>query len=79
MQIIKLPLIFCKKNLDFGLSFVKMFPETLVFCGCLVKVAFFVGQILNHKIAIILERREYMLKMIVEKCIQNAKCFKLLI
>jgi len=54
VQITKLFFVFCKKNLDFGLFFYKKFPETLVFCGCLVKFVFFVGQILNHRIAFIL-------------------------
>ena len=35
------------------------FSRTLVFCSCFVKVALFVGQILNYKIIFILERREY--------------------
>jgi hypothetical protein len=33
--------------------------DSHVFCGWLVKVAFFVGQILNPRIAFILERREF--------------------
>jgi hypothetical protein len=50
--------MFCEKILD-----------SLVFCGRLIKVAFFVGQILNPRIAFILGRREYRFHL-------KSKCLK---
>jgi hypothetical protein len=54
----KLPFVFYEKNLDVNLFLCENLLEWLVFCDWLVKVAFFVGQISNSKIAFILGQRE---------------------
>jgi hypothetical protein len=59
----KIPLVLYEKDLAIGLLLCEKILYSLVFCDWLIKVAFFVGQILNPRIAFILGQREYFNKM----------------
>jgi hypothetical protein len=53
------PCFFMRKIYQLDCLLCEKLPESLVFCSWLVKVAFFVGQISNARIAFILGWREY--------------------